>query len=65
MVGLYAIIEARILPKGSYPKWKFKAKNIILCLPEEHSCQETFPAFIEKRDRLKREYYKEHYGKEF
>ena len=56
---------AHVLPKGSYPKWKFEAKNIILCLPEEHSHQEQFPVFIEKRDQLKREYYKEFYGKEF
>lgn len=65
MVGLYAIIEARILPKGSYPKWKFEEKNIILCLPEEHARQETFPKFIERRDELKREYYKEYYRKEY
>jgi hypothetical protein len=56
---------AHILPKGTYPKWKFEEKNIILCLPEEHARQETFPKFIEKRDELKREYYQEFYGKEF
>lgn len=56
---------AHILPKGTYPKWKFEEKNIALCLPEEHARQETFPKFIEKRDELKREYYQEFYGKEF
>ena len=56
---------AHILPKGSYPKWKFEPKNIILCLPDEHSRQETFPEFIRRRDELKREYYKEFYNKIF
>ena len=54
---------AHILPKGTYPKWKFEEKNIILCLPEEHARQETFPKFIERRDELKREYYQEYYNK--
>ena len=54
-----------ILPKGSYPKWKFESDNIMLALPEEHAKQEMFPKFIEKRDELKRKYYKEFYGKEF
>ena len=58
-------IFAHCLPKGSYPKWKFEPKNIILCLPDEHARQETFPEFIRRRDELKREYYKEFYGKEF
>lgn len=56
---------AHILPKGSYPKWKFSSDNIMLMLPEEHARQESFPAFIEKRDELKRKYYKEFYNKEF
>lgn len=56
---------AHILPKGSYPKWKLNPDNIILCLPDEHAKQEQFPKFIEIRDKLKREYYKEFYGKEF
>lgn len=54
-----------ILSKGSYPKWKYNSDNILLALPEEHASQETFPAFIEKRDELKRKYYKEFYNKEF
>lgn len=54
-----------ILPKGAYPKWKFNPENIMLGLPEEHQKQETFPKFIEKRDALKRQYYKEFYNKTF
>lgn len=54
-----------ILPKGTYPKWKLEAKNIMLALPPEHEKQEQFEKFIEKRDELKREYYKEFYGKIF
>ena len=56
---------AHILSKQSYPKWKFNPKNIILCLPDEHAKQESYPEFIRRRDELKREYYKEFYGKEF
>ena len=56
---------AHILSKSTYPKWKYNSDNIMLMLPEEHARQETFPAFIEKRDELKRKYYKEFYNKEF
>ena len=54
-----------ILPKGTYPKYKLEPKNILLALPDEHERQEQFDVFIEKRDELKREYYKEYYGKIF
>lgn len=54
-----------VLPKGSYPKWKLEEKNIMLALPDEHLRQERFEKFIERRDELKREYYKEFYGKEY
>jgi hypothetical protein len=54
-----------VLPKGSYPKWKFESDNILLALPDEHARQETFPKFIERRDELKRRYYKEFYNKTF
>lgn len=56
---------AHILPKGSYPKWKFEEKNIILALPEEHERQNTFQIFNDRYDELRREYYKEFYNKEF
>lgn len=56
---------AHILPKGSYPKWKLEAKNIVLCLPDEHTNQERYPKFKEMFDQGKREYYKEFYNKEF
>lgn len=56
---------AHILPKSSYPKWKYNSDNIMLMLPEEHATQERYPVFTDKRDRLKREYYKLFYNKEF
>ena len=56
---------AHVLPKGTYPKWKFNSDNIMLMLPSEHEKQETFEKFIERQDELKREYYKEYYNKEF
>jgi hypothetical protein len=37
----------------------------MLALPDEHEHQERFDKFVQKRDELKREYYKEFYGKEF
>jgi hypothetical protein len=54
-----------ILPKGSYPKWKFEKKNIILALPEEHERQNEYEAFNEKYNELRQEYYKIFYGKRF
>ncbi len=54
-----------ILPKGSYPKWKLNPDNIMLMLPEEHEHQETWIKFVEKKEELRRQYYKEFYGKEF
>lgn len=56
---------AHILAKGQYPKFKLNAKNIMLMTPKEHERQETFHKFIEKRDELKREYYKKFYNKKF
>lgn len=56
---------AHILPKGTYPHYKFNPDNIILCLPDEHARQEEFPKFIERRDELKRKYYKEYYNKKY
>ena len=56
---------AHILAKGQYTKYRLNPDNVMLMLPEEHERQETFPAFIEKRDELKRKYYKEFYNKEF
>jgi hypothetical protein len=54
-----------VLPKGSYPKYKLREENIILALPAEHANQEQYEKFIERRDQLKREYYKEFYNKIF
>ena len=54
-----------ILAKGTYPAYKFREENIMLALPDEHERQEQFPKFIERRDELRREYYKEIYNKTF
>ena len=54
-----------ILPKGSYPKYKFNPNNIILALPEEHENQEQYEYFQQRQLELKRQYYKEFYNKEF
>lgn len=54
-----------VLGKGTYPKSKLDPDNIMLATPEEHDHQEQFPIFIERQDELRREYYKEHYGKVF
>ena len=54
-----------VLPKGSYPKYKLNPDNIMLALPEEHQNQNKYDKFKEKYEELRRQYYKEHYGKEF
>jgi hypothetical protein len=54
-----------VLGKGPYPSYKLREENILLGLPEEHENQEQYSIFIEKRDELKPQYYKEIYGKEF
>lgn len=54
-----------VLPKGTYPNYKFLEKNIILALPEEHAKQETFLRFRELQQELRKEYYKEFYNKEY
>jgi hypothetical protein len=54
-----------VLPKGSYPYFKFNPENILLGLPEEHEKQTSFKIFTDKSDELKREYYKIYYGKTF
>jgi hypothetical protein len=32
---------------------------------DEHANQEQYPAFLEKQDELRREYYREYYNREF
>lgn len=54
-----------VLAHGHYPSYKFKPENIMLALPEEHDKQEDYPVFIDRQDELRRQYYKEIYGKEF
>lgn len=54
-----------VLSKTHYTRWKKEKKNIILALPDEHEKQETFTKFIELREKLKIEYFKEKYPKRF
>jgi hypothetical protein len=56
---------AHILSKGTYPKWKLNPHNIMLLTPKEHENQEKYPEFIERREEMKKEYYKEFYNKQF
>ncbi len=56
---------AHILPKGAYPSYKLREENIMLMLPDEHKNQEHYEKFIQRRDELRRKYYKEIYGKDF
>lgn len=56
---------AHVLPKGTYPKWKLNPNNVMIVLPEEHNNQERFKKFLDKKEELRREYYKLYYGKEF
>lgn len=48
-----------LLSKGAYPSQRLNPENIMLMTPEEHQKQESFPAFIERRDQLKAKYYQE------
>jgi len=54
-----------VLPKGTYPKWKLNPDNVLLGTVAEHANQELYEVFTEKHTELKRQYYKEFYGKEF
>lgn len=50
---------------GNYPHYKLESRNVLLGLPEEHQNQNQYEVFNQKTEELKREYYKEFYGKEF
>lgn len=54
-----------VLSKGAYPAYKLNPENILLGLPDEHRNQEQFEIFNKKYEELRREYYKEIYGKTF
>jgi hypothetical protein len=54
-----------VLPKGSYPKYKYESDNIILATVQEHEHQNEYDYFNEKRDELRKRYYKEFYNKTF
>lgn len=46
-----------VLGKGPFPRFKFYKENIMLMLPEEHTIQETFELFIDKKEQLLTLYY--------
>ena len=48
-----------ILPKGSYPSLKLDPENIMLMLPHEHSYQERFEVFRQRKEELKQKYYQQ------
>jgi len=54
-----------VLPKGSFPYYKLNPDNILLGLPDEHSHQEQYQVFGDKKLALTREYYAKYYGKVF
>lgn len=56
---------AHVLGKGAYPGFKLRQENIMLMLPQEHENQETFDEYRNRHDSLRKQYYKEFYGKEF
>jgi len=45
-----------VLCKSLYKKYKFNKRNILLALPEEHTKQESYPAFTKKQELLRIEY---------
>ena len=54
-----------VLCKKNYPKYRLLPENILLGLPDEHSHQERYEVFNEKKLSLTRAYYKEFYNKEY
>lgn len=54
-----------VLPKGSYPKFRFFKYNILLGTPEEHEKQDQFPVFRERKEMLRKIYYEVYYNKQF
>jgi len=52
---------AHVLSRGAYPSYRLNPDNIMLMLPEEHEKQETFKIFMDKKSKLKREYYQKYY----
>jgi len=56
---------AHLIGKGPYPSFKLREENIMLMLPEEHEHQESFPEFIERRDKIKEKYYSENQIKKY
>lgn len=41
-----------VLPKGKFPSMRLEKENIMLALPDEHSRQDTFTAFTERKEKL-------------
>lgn len=54
-----------VLPKGTFPNFKYFKHNILLGLPSEHEKQEQYEVFQERREILNRIYYEVYYNKKF
>ncbi len=66
---------SHILPKGTYPLFRFEKRNIVLKTPDEHNkwqfAQHTLKGNVKwewvfkRKEELTREYYERFYGKKF
>lgn len=50
---------AHLLGKQAYPSLKLDPENIMLMTPEQHEKQESYPAFKERAEEMKRKYYEQ------
>lgn len=48
-----------VLGKNVAPRYKYKKENIMLLLPEEHEIQERLVPFMQRKEKLKEQYFKE------
>lgn len=46
-----------VINKGRAPKLRLLKRNIMLATPDEHDNQDNFPAFVERKEELLREFY--------
>ena len=54
-----------VLSKQAYPSFKLNPDNIMLATYGEHLKQEEFEVFRNRKEELKRIYYKQIYNKQF
>lgn len=46
-----------VINKGRAPKLRLLKRNVMLATPDEHDNQDNFPAFVERKQELLREFY--------